>query len=57
VLTVVFALYMVTALFSLVFVGPFFDRVARRRVLLPALGLVAMGSVVFLLAQDVVGSS
>jgi predicted MFS family arabinose efflux permease len=53
VLTVVFALYMVTALFSLIFVGPLSDRVGRRRVLLPALGLAAMGSVVFLLAQDV----
>src|SRR5215211_732766 len=43
VLTVVFALYMVTALFSLIFVGPLSDRVGRRRVLLPALGLAAMG--------------
>jgi MFS family permease len=54
VLTVVFAMYMVTALLSLIFVGPLSDRVGRRRVLLPALGLAATGSVVFLFAQDVV---
>jgi predicted MFS family arabinose efflux permease len=53
VLTMVFAMYMVAALFSLIFVGPLSDRVGRRRVLLPALGLVAMGSVVFLVAQGV----
>lgn len=53
VLTVVFAVYMVTALFSLIFVGPLSDRVGRRRVLMPALGLAAMGSVVFVFAQDV----
>jgi predicted MFS family arabinose efflux permease len=53
VLTVVFAVYMITALFSLIFVGPLSDRVGRRRVLLPALGLAAMGSAVFLFAQDV----
>jgi len=53
VLTVVFAVYMVTALFSLIFVGPLSDRVGRRRVLLPALGLAAMGSMVFLFTQGV----
>lgn len=53
VLTIVFAVYMITALFSLIFVGPLSDRVGRRRVLLPALGLAAMGSAVFLFAQDV----
>jgi predicted MFS family arabinose efflux permease len=55
VLTVVFAVYMITALFSLIFIGPLSDRVGRRRVLLPALGLTAMGSAVFLFAQDVGG--
>lgn len=53
VLTVVFAMYMVTALFSLITFGPLSDRVGRRRVLLPALGVAAMGSAVFLFAQDV----
>jgi MFS family permease len=53
VLTIVFAVYMVTALFSLVTLGPLSDRVGRRRVLLPALGLAATGSTVFLFAQDV----
>ena len=53
VLTVVFAVYMVTALFSLIFVGPLSDCVGRRRVLLPALGLAAMGSMVFLFTQGV----
>ena len=53
VLTVVFAVYMIAALFSLIFIGPLSDRVGRRRVLLPALGLAAMGSAVFLFAQDV----
>ena len=53
VLTVVFAAYMVMALFSLITFGPLSDRVGRRRVLLPALGLAAMGSVVFVFAQGV----
>lgn len=53
VLTVVFAVYMVTALFSLIAFGPLSDRVGRRRVLLPALGVAATGSAVFLFAQDV----
>jgi len=52
-LTIIFAVYMITALFSLVFVGPLSDRVGRRRVLLPALALAATGSAVFLFAQDV----
>ena len=53
VLTIIFAVYMIMALFSLIFVGPLSDRVGRRRVLLPALGLAAIGSAVFLFAQDV----
>lgn len=53
VLTIVFAMYMVAALFSLVFAGPLSDRIGRRRVLLPALALAAMGSAVFVFAQDV----
>ena len=53
VLTVVFAAYMVMALFSLIIFGPLSDRVGRRRVLLPALGLAAMGFVAFVFAQGV----
>jgi MFS family permease len=53
VLTVVFSVYMVTALLSLITFGPLSDRVGRRRVLLPALGLAAMGSGVFVFAQGV----
>jgi len=53
VLTVVFAAYMVMALFSLIIFGPLSDRVGRRRVLALALGLAAMGSVAFVFAQGV----
>ncbi len=52
-LTVIFAVYMVTALFSLITFGPLSDRAGRRRVLLPALGVAAMGSAVFIFAQGV----
>ena len=53
VLTVVFAVYVAGVVVCLVFVGPLSDRVGRRRVLLPALGMAAMGSAVFVLAQGV----
>jgi MFS family permease len=53
VLTVVFTVYVAGVVLCLVFVGPLSDRVGRRRVLLPALGMAALGSAVFVLAQDV----
>jgi predicted MFS family arabinose efflux permease len=53
VLTVVFTVYMVAALVCLIFVGPLSDRVGRKRVLLPALGLAIAGSAVFVFAQGV----
>ena len=43
VLTLIFAVYTVGVLFSLLFVGRLSDKVGRKAVLLPALGLAAGG--------------
>ncbi len=49
--TIVYAVYGVGVLATLLLVGPLSDRVGRRRLLLPGLGFAAASSVVFILAQ------
>ena len=53
VLTLIFAVYTVGVLFSLLFVGRLSDKVGRKTVLLPALGLAAAGSLAFVFADSV----
>ena len=53
VLTLIFAAYAAGTWAALVFFGRLSDQVGRRRVLLPALGLAAASTVVFLLASGV----
>lgn len=53
VVTLIFAVYIAVLIPSLLLAGPLSDAVGRRRVLLPALGLAALGSAAFALASDV----
>ncbi|WP_082057292.1 MFS transporter [Psychromicrobium lacuslunae] len=53
-LTVVFAAYAIAALISLLIVGPITDAIGRKPVLLTAAGLILIGLVVFVTAQNVV---
>ncbi|HEY2671569.1 MAG TPA: MFS transporter [Rugosimonospora sp.] len=48
--TLIFATYVLVLIPSLLMVGPLSDAVGRRRVLLPAIGSAALGSLVFALA-------
>ncbi|WP_225729989.1 MULTISPECIES: MFS transporter [unclassified Nocardia] len=52
VLTLIFAAYVGALIPSLVLCGPLSDAIGRRRVLLPALALAALGSVLFALATS-----
>ncbi|MTE16367.1 MFS transporter [Nocardia aurantiaca] len=54
VMTLVFAVYMGVLIPSLLIAGPASDAVGRRRILLPALALAALGSAGFALASNVV---
>ncbi len=49
--TIVYAVYGIGVLATLLLVGPLSDRVGRRPLLLPGLGFAAASSVVFILAQ------
>jgi MFS family permease len=49
--TLIFAAYVATLIPSLLVAGPLSDAVGRRRVLLPAVGLAALGALAFALAQ------
>jgi predicted MFS family arabinose efflux permease len=51
VVTLIFAAYVAVLIPSLLIAGPLSDAVGRRVVLLPAVGLAALGSLVFALAQ------
>lgn len=51
-LTGIFAVYAVGVLAAMLLVGPLSDRIGRRPVMLPSLGIVALGGVVFCFAQD-----
>lgn len=50
--TLLFAVYVAVLVPSLLFFGPLSDAVGRRRVLVPAVAVAALGSVVFALATD-----
>ncbi|BCK67529.1 putative multi-drug efflux transporter [Streptomyces libani subsp. rufus] len=52
VVTLIFAAYVATLIPSLLVAGPLSDAIGRRRVLLPAVALAALGSVVFALATS-----
>ncbi|MCX5345978.1 MFS transporter [Streptomyces atratus] len=52
VVTLIFAAYVVALIPSLLVAGPLSDAIGRRKVLLPAVALAALGSVVFALAAD-----
>src|SRR5690349_9506 len=49
--TIVYAVYGIGVLATLLLVGPLSDRLGRRPLLLPGLGFAAVSSVVFILAQ------
>lgn len=49
--TLIFATYVLVLVPSLLMVGPLSDAVGRRRVLLPAVGVAALGSLVFAAAE------
>ncbi|MCC2672338.1 MAG: major facilitator superfamily 1 [Armatimonadetes bacterium] len=51
-LTGVFAAYAIGVLAAMFLVGPLSDRIGRRPVMLPSLGVVAVGALVFCFAQD-----
>ena len=51
VVTLIFAAYVAALIPSLLVAGPLSDAVGRRRVLLPALAVAALGSLSFALAQ------
>lgn len=51
--TLVFAVYVATLIPSLLLAGPLSDAIGRRRVLLPAVGLAAVGSILFAVADGV----
>lgn len=53
VLTLVFAVYVAVLIPSLLVAGPLSDAIGRRRVVLPAIAVAALGSVGFALATDV----
>ncbi|ARZ72200.1 valanimycin resistance [Streptomyces albireticuli] len=50
--TLLFAVYVAVLVPSLLFFGPLSDAVGRRRVLVPAVAVAALGSMVFALATD-----
>ena len=50
-ITVIFAAYAAGVIASLLLFGPLSDQIGRRRVLLPGLGLAAIGAVSFLIAD------
>ncbi|MEV6796602.1 MFS transporter [Streptomyces sp. NPDC051320] len=52
VVTLIFAAYVVALIPSLLVAGPLSDAIGRRKVLLPAVALAALGSVVFAFAAD-----
>ncbi|MFE3731703.1 MFS transporter, partial [Nocardia sp. NPDC059154] len=54
VMTLVFAVYMGVLIPALLIAGPASDALGRRRILLPALALAALGTLGFALATDVV---
>ncbi|WP_433174696.1 MFS transporter [Actinoallomurus sp. CA-150999] len=54
VVTLIFAAYVAALIPSLLVAGPLSDAVGRRRILLPAVGLAAVGSLVFALAGGTV---
>jgi MFS family permease len=53
-LTLIFAVYVLGNVTSLLLFGQISDQVGRKRVALPAIGLAAMSALVFLLAQGIV---
>ena len=51
-LTGIFAAYAIGVVAAMLLVGPLSDRIGRRPVMLPSLGVVAFGALVFCFAQD-----